>query len=137
MFTYPRRYRGPLQAVILDWAGTTVDFGCLAPAAVFQRIFEEAGVPVSIAEARAVMGLHKRDHIAAMLAEPDIARRWQQVHGSEPGAAEVDRLFDRFFRSSWLPWRITWTSSPARWTRWRPRAPAASRSVPPAATRAR
>jgi phosphonoacetaldehyde hydrolase len=96
MFTYQRRYRGPVQAVILDWAGTTVDFGCLAPAAVFQRIFEEAGVPVSIAEARAVMGLHKRDHIAAMLAEPDIARRWRQVHGADPGEAEVERLFDRF-----------------------------------------
>ena len=35
-FTYDRRYRGPIRAVIFDWAGTTMDFGCMAPAVVFQ-----------------------------------------------------------------------------------------------------
>ncbi len=30
-YTYARRYRGPLKAVILDWAGTTLDYGCYAP----------------------------------------------------------------------------------------------------------
>ena len=30
-FRYQRSYRGPVQAVIFDWAGTTVDFGSLAP----------------------------------------------------------------------------------------------------------
>lgn len=96
MFTYQRRYRGPVKAVIFDWAGTTVDFGCMAPAAVFQRIFEEAGVPVSIAEARAFMGQHKRDHIAAMLAEDSLRRRWCERHGAEPTDADVDRLFGNF-----------------------------------------
>ena len=26
-YRYQRRYTGPLQAVIFDWAGTVVDFG--------------------------------------------------------------------------------------------------------------
>jgi len=26
-FTYERRYRGTIQAVLLDWAGTTMDYG--------------------------------------------------------------------------------------------------------------
>jgi phosphonoacetaldehyde hydrolase len=29
-WSYGRAYRGPIEAVLLDWAGTTVDFGCLA-----------------------------------------------------------------------------------------------------------
>lgn len=96
MYTYQRRYRGPLKAVILDWAGTAVDFGCMAPAAVFQRIFEEAGVPVSAAEARAFMGQHKRDHIAAMLNDDAIRRRWRERRGADPGDDDVDALFARF-----------------------------------------
>ena len=26
-FTYNRAYRGPIKMVVLDWAGTTMDFG--------------------------------------------------------------------------------------------------------------
>ena len=37
MFRYSRRYTGPLQAVIFDWAGTTVDHGCIAPRACSSR----------------------------------------------------------------------------------------------------
>jgi len=33
-FSYKRSYRGPIEAVLLDWAGTTMDFGCMAPAVV-------------------------------------------------------------------------------------------------------
>ncbi|SVB26144.1 uncharacterized protein METZ01_LOCUS178998, partial [marine metagenome] len=31
-FVYRRNYRGKLKAIILDWAGTTMDYGCYAPA---------------------------------------------------------------------------------------------------------
>ena len=34
-FTYRRRYRGKIQAVLRDSAGTTMDYGCMAPAVVF------------------------------------------------------------------------------------------------------
>jgi len=27
-FYFQRTYRGPLKAVLLDWAGTTMDYGC-------------------------------------------------------------------------------------------------------------
>jgi phosphonoacetaldehyde hydrolase len=33
-------YSGPVQAVVLDWAGTAVDYGCMGPAAVFVDVFE-------------------------------------------------------------------------------------------------
>ncbi len=51
-FTYSRAYRGPIRAVIFDWAGTTMDFGCMAPAVVFCKVFEEKGVEISMEEAR-------------------------------------------------------------------------------------
>ena len=38
-FTYRRSYRGPIEAVLFDWAGTTMDFGCIAPAEVFVEVF--------------------------------------------------------------------------------------------------
>ena len=54
-FRYHRSYQGPLQAVVLDWAGTTVDHGCLAPAAIFREAFAAHGVDITVAQARAPM----------------------------------------------------------------------------------
>ena len=59
-FCFQRSYRGPLQAVLLDWAGTTLDYGCYAPAVVFIEVYKRKGVPISIEEARGPMGAHKR-----------------------------------------------------------------------------
>lgn len=59
-----------IQAVILDWAGTTVDFGSNAPAAVLRDLFMEFGTAISMAEAREAMGYPKRDHIAAITRIP-------------------------------------------------------------------
>jgi phosphonoacetaldehyde hydrolase len=47
-FTYQRRYRGPIQAVLLDWAGTTMDYGCMAPAVVFVDVYKRQGVPITM-----------------------------------------------------------------------------------------
>ncbi len=44
-YTYARRYRGPLKAVVLDWAGTTLDYGCCAPAVVFTEVPEGRPAP--------------------------------------------------------------------------------------------
>jgi phosphonoacetaldehyde hydrolase len=85
-----------IQAVILDWAGTTLDFGCMAPVVAFQRAFELEGVPITVDEARQPMGAHKRDHIAQLCALPSVRTRWQQVHRREPGESDVDRIFARF-----------------------------------------
>lgn len=85
-----------LRAVILDWAGTTVDHGCFAPAAVFQRVLAARGVALSVAEARGPMGLMKRDHLRALLALPSITRQWEQAHGRAWTEADVDALFADF-----------------------------------------
>ena len=40
-----------LHPLILDWSGTTIDYGSLAPVQVFRAVFEQLGINVSEAEA--------------------------------------------------------------------------------------
>jgi len=89
-------YRGPLQAVILDWAGTTVDHGSLAPILVLQKIFADRGIEISEEEARRDMGVLKKDHIRSLLAIPRITDAWKNRYRQAPGEDEVETLFADF-----------------------------------------
>ncbi len=95
-YRFQRRYTGPVQAVIFDWAGTTVDFGCRAPVAAFLRLFEEESIRASVEEARRPMGAHKRDHIAAMLTMEGIASQWREIHGADATHEDIERLYQKF-----------------------------------------
>ena len=95
-YAYRRIYRGPIQAALLDWAGTTMDFGCMAPAVVFVKVFERAGVPISMEEARAPMGAHKRVHIQKITELDGVRARWAAKHGRPPAGKDVDRMFADF-----------------------------------------
>ncbi|WP_300908552.1 phosphonoacetaldehyde hydrolase [uncultured Desulfovibrio sp.] len=86
-------YTGPVQAVILDWAGTAVDHGCRGPVAVFSRAFERHGITPEVAEVRAPMGCEKRQHVQTMLAMPRLAELWRAKHGHEPDEAATDAVF--------------------------------------------
>lgn len=86
-----------LRAVILDWAGTAVDFGSMAPVAAFAAAFQSARVPVSVEEIRKCMGLEKRRHISEMLADRAIAARWRSIHGASPSARDLDDLYTAFY----------------------------------------
>lgn len=85
-----------VEAVIMDMAGTCVDFGSRAPIQAFMALFEEEGVPVTAVEARIPMGKEKREHIEALLAMPRVREHWVTVKGQEPDSANVDRLYHRF-----------------------------------------
>lgn len=95
-FYFQRSYRGPLKAVILDWAGTTMDFGCLAPAVVFREIYQRFGVEISMEQAREPMGAHKRVHIAQIAQMEAVRRKWQDVHGAPPTDGDVEKMFQAF-----------------------------------------
>jgi len=84
----------PIQAVVFDWAGTMIDFGCRAPVKALSEVFAEAGIEIQQAEARADMGKAKRDHVRALLAMPRIAAAWRAAHGAASTEADVDRLHD-------------------------------------------
>lgn len=81
-----------LRAVVFDWAGTMVDHGCRAPVMALRGLFEEQGIALSDGDIRADMGRAKRDHIRAILNQPEPRAAWRRAHGKEPGDADIDRL---------------------------------------------
>ena len=50
------------EAVIFDWAGTTVDYGCFAPVQAFIDAFKASGIEPTVEEVRGPMGMLKIDH---------------------------------------------------------------------------
>lgn len=82
--------------VVFDWAGTMVDHGSRAPAAVFVQAFAEHGVSITTAQARGPMGMAKRDHIQSIAAESDIADAWQTKHGRAFSEADIDAIYAAF-----------------------------------------
>lgn len=84
------------DAVIFDWAGTTVDYGCFAPVQAFMEAFREFGVEPTMDETRKPMGMLKHDHIATMLKMERIARAWEDAHGAAPTDADADAVYGRF-----------------------------------------
>lgn len=91
-------YENPrsVQAVVLDWAGTVVDFGSFAPTQIFVEAFGEFGVAVSLEEARGPMGMGKWDHIRTLCNEPQIAARYAERFGRTPTDADVTAIYERF-----------------------------------------
>ena len=95
-FVYRRNYRGKLKAIILDWAGTTMDYGCYAPAVVFVEVYKRKGVPISMEEARVPMGAHKKVHIRKISQLGSVSERWEEIHGRKPNEDDVDEMFADF-----------------------------------------
>lgn len=86
----------PLSAVVFDWAGTVVDFGSRAPVGAFVDLFTRHGVAISDAEARAPMGLPKREHILAIGRMAGVADRWLTRQGEAFSEAHADRLYAEY-----------------------------------------
>jgi phosphonoacetaldehyde hydrolase len=82
-----------IQLVVFDWAGTTIDFGCVAPAGAFVTAFAARGVAVTLAEARGPMGVHKKDHIRAMLLTTSVGGKWHAAAGRDWTEADVEELY--------------------------------------------
>lgn len=95
-FVFQRAYRGSLKAILLDWAGTTMDYGCYAPAVVFVQVYERKGVPISVEEARVPMGAHKKVHIRQISQIEAVNQRWQDVHGRKPNEDDIEAMFQDF-----------------------------------------
>ena len=67
-----------IEAVIFDWAGTTVDFGCMAPVQAFMEAFKAEGIVPTMDEIRGPMGMLKRDHVKTMMSMDRIGGLWKK-----------------------------------------------------------
>lgn len=84
------------DAVIFDWAGTTVDFGSFAPVQAFVEVFKEYGIEPTMEEVREPMGMLKIDHIRTMLNMPRIKSCWTEKYQNEPTDEDAQKLFSIF-----------------------------------------
>lgn len=86
-----------IEAVVLDWAGTVVDFGSWAPTSIFVEAFKQAyDFDVSLAEARVPMGLSKWNHIKTLGQLPEVDKRWQERFGKPMTNEDVDDIYSAF-----------------------------------------
>jgi phosphonoacetaldehyde hydrolase len=82
-----------VRAIILDWAGTAVDFGSLCPVGAFQSAFYSKGLAVSAEHIHRFMGIRKREHIQAVLSLPEISAKWEAIHGRKPDDQAVNAVY--------------------------------------------
>ncbi|MFD2114898.1 phosphonoacetaldehyde hydrolase [Paenibacillus yanchengensis] len=85
-----------VQAVIFDWAGTTVDFGCFAPLAAFMGAFEKKGIHVTDDEVRGPMGMKKKDHVRALTELDTVKQQFVDKFGRQPNEQDIDDIYADF-----------------------------------------
>lgn len=85
-----------IEAVIFDWAGTTVDYGCFAPVQAFVEAFAHFGIHVTMEETRKPMGMLKIEHIRTMLNMERIAALWKEAYGRQPADEDVQAVYEQF-----------------------------------------
>ena len=84
-----------IEAVIFDWAGTTVDFGCMAPVQAFMEAFKSEGIEPTLEEIRKPMGMLKRDHVKTMMSMDRIHKLWLETKGHDWTENDVDRVYEK------------------------------------------
>jgi phosphonoacetaldehyde hydrolase len=88
-----------IRLVVLDWAGTAVDFGCFAPVASFARALERHGVSPTDEQVRRPMGLAKLDHLRSLLEIPELSDQWHARHGRPWSDPDLERIY----RDDYIP----------------------------------
>ena len=87
-----------IECIIMDWAGTAVDYGCFAPVAAFVESFRAIGVPVTAAETRAHMGLTKVEEIRALFNIERVRAEFERKFGRPAGEEDVQARYAEFQR---------------------------------------
>jgi len=83
-----------IKAVIFDWAGTIIDYGCIAPTQVFIDVFSKRDIYISMEEARGPMGLAKKDHVRELFKLHTVQKQWMSEYGRTPSKDDVDILYE-------------------------------------------
>lgn len=85
-----------IECIIMDWAGTAVDYGCFAPVAAFVESFKAIGAPVSAAETRAHMGLTKIEEVRALFAIDHVKADFRAKYGRDYNEDDVQECYKKF-----------------------------------------
>ncbi len=79
--------------IIFDWAGTTVDYGCMTPVKAFDEAFNHFGIAPTIEEIRKPMGMLKIDHVRTMLQMERINKLWQEKYARDWNENDVEKIY--------------------------------------------
>jgi phosphonoacetaldehyde hydrolase len=85
-----------IQAVVFDWSGTTVDFGCRAPLAVIMEIFKNKGLPITVEEASKPMGMLKIDHFRELFKMERIKGEYLKKYNKLPDESSLKEFYTEF-----------------------------------------
>lgn len=88
-----------IEAVIFDWAGTTVDYGCFAPVQAFKNAFNAYGLKPTNDQIREPMGKLKIDHIKTMLEMSSINQEFIKKYNREFNDIDVNNIYELFEKS--------------------------------------
>ena len=85
-----------IECVIMDWAGTAIDYGCFAPVSAFLESFRAIGIEVTAEEARRPMGLTKIDHVRALFDMPRIGKCFEDLYHRSYNEEDVQGRYEDF-----------------------------------------
>jgi 2-aminoethylphosphonate--pyruvate transaminase/phosphonoacetaldehyde hydrolase len=85
-----------IQAVIFDWAGTTIDYGCRAPLKVLLEIFNKKGIDLTLEEASKPMGLMKIDHFREIFKMQRIQNQYLKKYNRLPDDKTIYEFYSEF-----------------------------------------
>jgi len=91
-----RIYRGPIQAVVLDWGGTVLDHGGCGAVAAMRRTLQEAGVETTEGDLRRKMGVAKLEQLRGLFESERIRGAWAIQHGEALDEPGLERLRTRY-----------------------------------------
>ena len=92
-----------IECIIMDWAGTAVDYGCFAPVAAFIEAFAGIGLSIDVVQTRRPMGLPKIQHIRELLSMPEVNEQFVNRYKrawAEEDVVELNRLFEKHLFAS-------------------------------------
>ena len=126
-----------IEAVIFDWAGTTIDYGCFAPLKGFMDGFGAKGVTITAAEARKPMGMLKLDHVRVIARMERVREAYERENGHLPKEEDIQEIYG-VFKHTLMDNILSYTDvKPGYVKQWRSSEPAGSGSAPPSAIPAR
>ena len=82
------------EGIIFDWAGTTVDYGCMAPVRAFDEAFKSFGIEPTMEEIRKPMGMLKIDHVRTMLKMERINNLWKEKYNRDWTEDDVQKIYE-------------------------------------------
>ena len=85
-----------IRALVLDWAGTTVDKYVLGPSLAFKELFSQHSINVSFEQIRKPMGIRKDAHIEELLNEVEVQVQWMREYGKHSTQKDVQKLYKQF-----------------------------------------